>query len=403
MSKSVTTAIIHLLDKEPFYGHFLAGMRRVYTDKIPTAGVSVTDKVTLYINPKFFESMDESARVAVLKHECHHVMNMHMLRVKNTKTGQDRKHVGFNIAADIAINQYIPNLPKTPDGKNQALGVEFFPNKVKTHESAEYYYDQLQQQKKEVMEKYGNKGEKGEPGGQQGTGAGDVFDDLEGLTTDDHSTWDESTQSKEEMESTVKKAAHDAKQKAKGNVPGDVEQMLEKLFKPTINWKQKLRQFFQASLKYNKERSRKKRNRRYGVLYSGKKKDDLIRVYIGVDSSGSVSDQELQLFFTEIESIAKAMHVKAKVLIADAAIQNSFEYTPGMKIQIKGRGGTAYQPVLAYANDAKESVDGVIYFGDGDAWDTPIKPKYPVLWAFTRKQDNPFSFGHFIKVEEPKG
>lgn len=364
---SVEQAVASLVTREPFYGHFLVGMRRIYTNKIATAGVSITDKINLYVNLDFFGKLTLDERVAVLKHEAHHVMNLHPARKK------ERHHLRWNVACDVAINQYIQNIPKA------ALQPSFFPKPVENLQTADYYYDQLDKQKDDILKKYGK-----EPG--------------EGDTLDDHTMWEESTASEEEASSVVREAAKDAKDKA-GNLPGNLESILSDLYKSRIDWRTKLRQFFQASQRYSKTVSRKKRNRRYGVIYSGRKKEEHLRLYMAVDSSGSVSDEELKLFFSEIDGIAKLLPISVKVLVADTDINVTFEYKPGMEIPVKGRGGTAYQPAIEYCNNADEEIDGLIYFGDGDAFDTPVKPGYPVLWAFTRKDTNPFSFGHFVKVD----
>ena len=44
-----------MLLKEPFYAHFLSGIIREVTDKVPTAAVGFkTGKIALYVNENFF-------------------------------------------------------------------------------------------------------------------------------------------------------------------------------------------------------------------------------------------------------------------------------------------------------------------------------------------------------------
>lgn len=368
-------AVMSLLNTNPFYGYFLNGCRRIYTTtEVPTCGVNITDKINLYINPDFFNGLTLNEQTGVLRHEIDHVINLHQLR------GENRNKKLFNIAADIAINQYIDptQLPKV------ALGMKNFEmwdiKNVKDKMHSEYYYDILKQELKDK--------------GKIGKGDGSKTETL-----DDHDIWEKGEQTKEAVEKIVKDAAKSAQDKAAGQIHGSLESMLQSLFKPKINWKQELKQFIQKSLRYNKEASRKKRNRRYGIVFPGKKKEQKLRLYIAVDTSGSVSDNELTQFFSEVnDMVIKDKNLSVKVLVADAIIQDTFEYKKNSKIKIKGRGGTAYQPAIEYTTNAKEEVDGLIYFGDGDSADTPVKPKYPVLWALTRKEKNPFSFGRFTKV-----
>ena len=44
-----------MLLKEPFYAHFLSGIIREVTDKVPTAAVGFkAGKIALYVNENFF-------------------------------------------------------------------------------------------------------------------------------------------------------------------------------------------------------------------------------------------------------------------------------------------------------------------------------------------------------------
>ena len=59
-----------LLFKEPFYGLFLVGLNKEYSERVPTAGVSKNDiGVKLAINPKFFMDLNEDHRMGLIKHE----------------------------------------------------------------------------------------------------------------------------------------------------------------------------------------------------------------------------------------------------------------------------------------------------------------------------------------------
>ena len=119
--------VMKLIFDEPFYANLTLNMRRIITTELPTLGVNVTDEVNLYINPFFFKSLSPEERVEVLKHECHHVMNNHFVRFrdlepkiydKDTKKSMDDRVKEMqnasllNQAADYAINEYLPKLPK---------------------------------------------------------------------------------------------------------------------------------------------------------------------------------------------------------------------------------------------------------------------------------------------------
>ena len=86
------------------------------------------------------------------------------------------------------------------------------------------------------------------------------------------------------------------------------------------------------------------------------------------------------------------------IMEADMKIQNCYKYKKGMKIEAKGRGGTAYNPAFQKAKELR--VDALIYMGDMDSSDQITeRPKYGVLWAIVGKQEPPADFGRKIYVE----
>ena len=124
---------------------------RVPTEHIRTMGVTVDNKgkIILLYNLKLIKYLVEKKGAelktitALLKHEVYHIVNEHPLR------GADKKYDKwivlpsgpislFNVAGDIAINQFIEDLPEG------ALNVRSFGNEMKREETAEYYYHELE-------------------------------------------------------------------------------------------------------------------------------------------------------------------------------------------------------------------------------------------------------------------
>ena len=130
-----------MLLKEPFYAHFLSGIIREVTDKVPTAAVGFkSGKIALYVNENFFlkELKSVNERVAVIKHETLHIIFKHLFRMK-TKSYDNQL---FNVAADIVVNQLIYPW-KLPDS---AVTLDTFPElKLPKDKSVEWYYENLKQ------------------------------------------------------------------------------------------------------------------------------------------------------------------------------------------------------------------------------------------------------------------
>jgi predicted metal-dependent peptidase len=395
LMNKIQQAIAALTHTEPFYGHLICKMRISKSDKVPSAGVYITDKINLVYNEEWIESLELFDVVKVLKHECEHILREHIYRAKQIGATSKELHKRFNLATDatINVNDLLPTVKKiggvTVEKLNESLkqmvdeanakdkGKRKFEPMIEG-QIAEYYYNRINEFAEEN---------------------GDILPD--GDSFDDHSIWEES-EGNEEMQKEVAKSAINESVKdcgGIGNVPGEVASLVSELNKNQVNWKQQLRQFYVATLKSSKLATRKKRNRRYGIIQPGVKKKPELHLGLCVDTSGSVSDAELQMFWAEMQAI-NSCGVKITIIEADCSVQNVYEFDSKKTPTFKGRGGTAYNPAIQKAVELK--VDGILYCGDFDTADTPENPKKPFLWVGVRKSPPPAEFGKVIYLEEVK-
>lgn len=85
-----------LIVKEPFYGLFLLGLNRYFTDEVDTAAVGINGiNCELMINEKFWNEHDDEFQMQLLQHEVGHLLYNHLLMGKNFAD-----HTRFNVAAD---------------------------------------------------------------------------------------------------------------------------------------------------------------------------------------------------------------------------------------------------------------------------------------------------------------
>lgn len=367
-SNSFQQALYNLVNKEPFYGSVLLGLPVEFTTKIPTLGVSLKDKIKLYVNLEFFEQNTLDNRVKFLRHESMHIMFNHFTRSK------DKNHKRFNIAADVAINQLIPEFPDELEiegkGKVKLATINNALKDIPTldrYRESEYYYDKMVNNQ-----------------------------DSDNETMDNHD-W-ETNLTEEEIKEELKDILKRAVEYTKGinrEVPTEAHAALEKLSNSKVSWKKLLQNFVQNSSDTVKEDTRKRRNRRYGLVHPGSKNAEVLHLGIAVDTSASVSDEELNEFFTEISKI-HSLGIDITVIECDEVIRKVSKFDPKKNTTFSGRGGTAYQPALDKAKELK--VDALLVLGDGDCADELTKPGYPVLWCLVRNGTNPSSFGKTIHL-----
>lgn len=376
-NNEISQAIVRLFETEMFYAECIAEMRRVLNINFhAVAGVCIKNNIELHINPKLFNALTLEERVAVLRHECEHILRDHIPRMKElapevynkTKDIADdvinsMKHKAMNVAADCAINGNIKGLPEWA----------VFPKQfdLKDGETFEWYMSKLKDN-----------------------------ENMKGLTTyDDHELWKESDdQDKETLREKIRQVINKAakRTRAAGKMTSDNEYLISHLYPSKVNWKYQLRRFIARSLECKIESSKKKRNRRYGIIFPGDVKIEDLHIGVVADSSGSMSNEAYTQIVSEVEQIAK--YTKITFVDADCEIKAAHVWKKGAPKYRKGSGGTAYQPAFDYFNKIKD-IDALIYFGDMDSVDAPLKPKYPVLWAVVGDQPPPGNFGTKIEIK----
>jgi predicted metal-dependent peptidase len=357
-----------LIFTEPFYGLFLVGLNKVYTDKIPTAGVSQHGiGVQLAVNPDFFTDLNDKHRIGLLKHELLHISFGHLL-IRDQYS--DKKL--FNIAADLEINQYIDD-DYLPDG---GITMNSFPElDLPARAGTKIYYDLLEQAR------------------ENGScpSLDELMDQMDGSTPYDHSTWDDFEDLPEAEKKLIQKQVeHQLKENAEmtekrcGNIPGELADLIQRLRHvepPKFDWKGYLRRFVGNSSVVYTKKLRRKYNKRY-FENPGLKIKFKNHICVGVDTSGSVSQSELNEFFSELNHMHKTGH-KITIVQCDTKINSIKDFNPKCDWEIHGRGGTSFQPVIDHYNDHGRYT-ALIYFTDGEAWPPDNCPKNS-LWVHSSR------------------
>lgn len=120
------------IDANYYYGRLLARIEIVPREDVPTACVSLTNKIQLGFNPTLLEELPFKQKVGVLKHELLHVCFGHLYNpIYYTNVDRNR----MNIAMDLVINQFIPR-DELPDW---AIHIEYYPNFLNYQDTMTYY------------------------------------------------------------------------------------------------------------------------------------------------------------------------------------------------------------------------------------------------------------------------
>lgn len=173
--------------------------------------------------------------------------------------------------------------------------------------------------------------------------------------------------------------------KQRGLVPAGIESLMGDLLTPKIPWKQKLYRFITQELiqDFTWKRPHKK-SMSLGIYLPNVYKEKIDMV-LHIDTSGSISDELLTEFLTEIYSILAAFpQIEMTLLQCDAAIQGEPKVMKGEDradlvngtFKVKGRGGTSHTPVVDWINKNSPMCRLFISLTDGYS---DIQSAYPSL------------------------
>jgi predicted metal-dependent peptidase len=373
--------------------------RTSVVDNMPTACTNGRDEK---YGRKFVADLKEPELNFVVLHENLHKAFRHLTTWKKL---HDENHRLANAACDYVINLKLKDLdpsektiamPRFKDGPMKGKVMGLIDEKYRGMH-AKQVFDLLKEKQKE-----------------SGGGGGD--EDSEG-GFDEHD-WDgakEMTEAeKKELEREIDQAIRQgvmAHQKIAGTGAGGLDRDLLDLLEPKVNWREMLREFVKSTCHAKDTSSWRRVNRRF--LSMGTYMPSLIgekvgHLVIAVDTSGSVGQEELSEFLTEVRGIAEEVKPSQVDLIYwDSEVAAHEEYTENMVSDIinstkpKGGGGTSPSCVSEYLKQKAIEPECIIVLTDGyvgSDWGSDWTA--PVLWAIVGGNDVIAPNGKTVHVKE---
>lgn len=403
--RKITRARAQLIMHKSFWGYLACYLEAKEDSNLPMKSMG-TDGVNLYYDPDFVRNLDMEQLQGVLAHEVYHAGFGHIWR------RGAREPIRWNIAADVVANVHLLDEGfKLPPG-----GLMVNVPRPELEEA----------RKLSVEEAYGKilpppVGPGGKPGKGKGTislPSGDTS--LAGELLDDHDVWDkaggekgklEESATKKELEQRWREYVSRARQivKSQGKGMGSLDELVDELLEPRMNWREYLRNFMLSSVMSDYQLTPpNKRHLWRGIYLPSIKKADEVEVIFTVDTSGSMSTEEIRDGLSELKGILEQFEsFRIWYVECDWDIQRITELTPytynldEIK-KVKGRGGTRF-PVASIVEKIQNENGGnpsaIIYFTDGYGDTEGSEPACPVIWLVCKRDDFKPAFGNVVKYE----
>jgi predicted metal-dependent peptidase len=244
------------------------------------------------------------------------------------------------------------------------------------------------------------KKKKGKGKGKGGSGGGKDKKKKKG--TPELEKWRPSKEDIEKWKQRAREALEAAK--ARGTAPGFAQTIVEKLLESKQDWRAVLWQFCTRSAKEWRFTPPSRTGAARGIILPRLVPDDEIdHGVLCVDSSGSISDENLTEFLTEMEAICTMARMTVTVIVCDAVVRDVYRFEPGefnwKAIGFTGRGGTDFIPAFDKIEELNISPTFMIYFTDTWGSFPDQEPEYPVLWA-SSEPDGKVPWGQYISLRE---
>lgn len=409
----ITDIGLKFMMEEPLLGYLFSQLKIKKSEEIKTAGVYFDNEELKYVllyNPKFMEKLEEKQQIAIIKHELYHIMFKHLLR-DNPKKFKNKSAV--NVAMDISINQYIKNLPKGalyPETYNLTKGLNW----------EEYYFQIKHLFNEEKEENKGNAVNNGKKNNMNDKNNNDnenednyqeqkdkkLKENSKGSTGKNDSNFNENHFSKKTIDEHIfmgnNKKQDDNKEQMNEEIEKEIQEvytnnLLKQVYEEHKKREQQFNKTFSISgidkieevLKIKKEKQKldvKKllknfiekeilSNNKYNTWFypnrrfknqKGKKKEKVKKILVAIDTSYSISFENIQNFINEIYHYFDKLEDYIEIVLFNSEIYmtiKNLNKKNRKKLKNILSGGTDFQKVFDYAK--KNNFSYMIMLTDG--------------------------------------
>lgn len=372
-----------ILDK-PFLGALALRLPMIAADP-KWCQTTRTDARSFYYNPAYIDALSMEQAQFVLANQALHCALSHFAR------RQHRSRFRWDIACDHAINPLLVKDGLVPPPGTLIL--ESFEGMT-----AEEIYPCIDANDSD---------EPLEQPQQDGEGSGDTKEQAKGREPAQDDTKHDGASgavepqplSASELESLTSQwqqrlagAAQQAQQA--GKLGGILGRMVGELMQPKLPWRMLLARYMTQYAR--DDYSYMRPSRREGEMILPSLRSSQANILVVLDSSGSISEQEVDEFMSEINAIKGQLRARILLHACDTVVAGDgpWLFEPwdecSLPNNIQGGGGTDFRPIFEWVSSRGNEPDLLLYFTDALGEFSPIEPAFPVLWLVKGKAPVPW-------------
>ena len=406
VEKKLAAARTRLILDKPFLGALALRLPLVVADPkwCPT---SATDGRNLYYNPDYIDNLSLDQTQFVLAREALHCGLSHFAR------RQHRIKARWDIACEYSINPVLVNDGLTPppativisayEGMTAEEIYPFIEDDDSDDESSENTRDgqdsdptkggaQQGEENREGGE--GKTPQKSEPqsGGDSQSEQQEELTGSQGAAQPDPLSASELDALSTQWQQRMAGAALQAQQA--GKLGGALARLVGELLQPKLPWRMLLARYMTQIARDDYSYARP--SRREGEMIMPSLRSSQANIVVVLDTSGSVSNEELAEFLAEINTLKAQLRASITLHACDTELSKDgpwvFEAWEEFKLpkEFHGGGGTDFRPIFEWIKSQGKSPDMLLYFTDAEGDFPAMEPPYPVIWLVKGKAPVPW-------------
>lgn len=415
VEKKLAAARTRLILDKPFLGALVLRLPMVAADPSWCQNAA-TDARKFYYNRNYINELSLQQVQFVLAHEALHCALSHFAR------RQHRNKHRWDVACDFAINPLLINDGLVPVPEALTLkeyegmtAEEIYPlidENTDQEPMDQHLYDKErsdngqskpQNQSEDDNEGDNRKGDGGEQPRDQnpdnGGNGGQPDRQQGGAPQPPPLTENERETLAVQWQQRMAGAAQQAMQA--GKLGGAMARMVDHLLQPQLPWRMLLARYMTAVARDDYSFMRPS-NRREGDAILPSLRSTQAELAVTLDTSGSISDKEMDEFIAEINAIKGQIRARLSIIACDTTVaeESPWQFEPWEEVElpdhISGGGGTDFRPPFEFVDTRDWQPDLMIYFTDADGEFPKNPPPYPVIWLVKGK--NPVPWGQRIQL-----
>lgn len=385
-----------LLWKCPAFTHILFSMLNpergelaaIFTEDVP---IAATDGTHLILNPKTFFDFTLDERVFVVAHEIMHCILNHCIIGNQMRRAGEVRYVD---GSRIPYDQQLMN-----QAMDYVINDMLVHDKIGTMPNVGCHDRNIATKDDNFVDAYAKiyKNSTNLPGGGGG------FDVILQPGTSQGKDPGQAEQEHSTAEWNTAVAGALAVAKAQGKLPAGLERLLSEIVEPAVTWQDHIRGFFARRVGGGGFDWRKpdKRMIQRDIFVPRRAGNGCGPVVVGVDTSGSIGQNELNHFFAEMRGILDDVQPEMIYVVwCDSKVHKVDEVEDSSDIDSlkpAGGGGTAFEPVFDWIEQNDIRPDALVYLTDLLGSFPAQAPSYPVIWGDIYGRCTP-PFGELVSV-----